>query len=230
VIAAETVRLLWLGDRAVTLELPRADSARVFGLAAALEAGLAAGKWPGASEVLPALRSVTLFFDPLIAEPEKWQDELRALAESAPSSVGSGRHWTVPVCFAAEFAPDLEKLAENGGLTRKQFIDLLTAGEVSVRMLGFLPGFAYLGELPEACRAPRLATPRTRVPAGSLAIAGAYCALYPWDSPGGWNLVGRTPIRLFDAANAAHPALFEAGDRIAWQIIDRGQFDRWPDQ
>ena len=100
-------------------------------------------------------------------------------------------------------------------------IALLTATEFSVYMLGFLPGFPYLGGLPAVLEMPRLATPRSRVPAGSVAIAGRMCAVYPWHSPGGWRLVGRTGARLFDATQAARPALLAPGDRVRWQAVAR---------
>jgi KipI family sensor histidine kinase inhibitor len=104
--------------------------------------------------------------------------------------------------------------------------ELVAATPLLVHMLGFLPGFAYMGDLPEVCRAARLATPRTRVPAGSVAVAGRLCAVYPWDSPGGWRIIGRTPLRLFDADNDVRPALLAAGDQVRWRPIDRREFDR----
>ena len=98
-------------------------------------------------------------------------------------------------------------------------IERLCATEFSAYMLGFLPGFAYLGGLPAALEMPRLATPRPRVPAGSLAIAGRMAAIYPWDSPGGWRLLGRTGVGLFDAGNAARPALLAPGDRVCFRAV-----------
>jgi inhibitor of KinA len=214
-------RLLWLGDRAVTLELPEADPERVLGLAAELrELAL-----PGAIEILPAMRSVTVYFDPHTAEPETWLDRVARLP-AAPRAQ-KRRRVSVPVCFDPEFAPDLAGLAAAKAMTPRRFVELFLAAPVSVRMLGFLPGFAYLGDLPPELRAPRLATPRAKVPAGSLAIAGANCAIYPWDSPGGWNLIGRTPISLFDPADAERPTVFEPGDEVVWTEIDRARFDAW---
>ena len=105
-------------------------------------------------------------------------------------------------------------------------IERLTATEFSVYMLGFLPGFAYLGGLPAALEMPRLATPRTRVPAGSLAIAGRMAAIYPWDSPGGWRLVGRTGVALFDAGSATRPALLAPGDRVCFRAVGRDATDQ----
>jgi len=208
-------RLLWLGDRAVTLELPEADAERVLGLAEEVRRL----DLPGLAEIVPAMRSVTLYFDPRAAAAETWETALTGLP-AAPRR-HARRRVSVPVCFDADYAPDLPALAAAKGMTPRRFVDLFLAAPVSVRMLGFLPGFAYLGDLPEELRTPRLVTPRAKVPAGSLAIAGANCAIYPWDSPGGWNLIGRTPIRLFDAADAAHPTLFEPGDEVVWQEIDR---------
>jgi KipI family sensor histidine kinase inhibitor len=214
--------VLWLGDSAITLELPEENAERVLGLAAALDAKIAEGAFPGAGEAVPAIRSVTLHFDPLAAEPESWIQELETLAAGLPTARPEPRDVTLPVCFDADFAPDLAEIARNS----KDFIEALTAEAVTVKMLGFLPGFAYMGDVPQACRAPRRKTPRSKVPAGSVAIAGALCAAYPWTSPGGWNLVGRTPARLFDPANAERPALLAPGDKVLWRAISRAEFDR----
>ena len=221
-LAEPGVRLLRLGDQAITLELPEENAERVLGLAAALDAKIAAGAFPGAGEAVPAICSVTLHFDPLTADPDSWLDELKAIAAAAPTRRPEPREWTLPVCFDAEFAPDLAGIAK----TPKDFIEALTAQPVTVKMLGFLPGFAYMGDVAETCRAPRRKTPRSNVPAGSVAVAGSMCAAYPWTSPGGWNLVGRTPARLFDPANEERPALLAPGDRVRWKPISRAEFDK----
>jgi KipI family sensor histidine kinase inhibitor len=202
--------------------LPEENAERVLGLAAALEERIAAGAFPGAGEAVPAIRSVTLHYDPLTAEPDSWLDALKALAEAAPTKRPDPREWTLPVCFDAEFAPDLAEIAPRP----QDFIEALTARPVTVKMLGFLPGFAYMGDIPAPCRAPRRKTPRSAVPAGSVAVAGALCAAYPWTSPGGWNLIGRTPARLFDPANEQRPALLAPGDQVRWKPISRAEFDR----
>jgi len=215
------VSLLWLGDRGVTLQLPEPDLEAVLGLADALQGLIERGELPGASEVLPAMRSVSLYFDPLAADPESWRQTLDTLLRDPPRRKAEGRVRTVPVCFDPDFGPDLLEHSE-------EFIAAFLAAPVSVRMLGFLPGFAYLGDLPEGLRVPRLKTPRAKVPAGSVAIANANCGVYPWESPGGWNLIGRTPISLFDPENSAHPAWFEPGDQVRWRRIGRDQFESWP--
>ena len=104
-------------------------------------------------------------------------------------------------------------------------IALLTAATYLVYMIGFMPGFPYMGGLPPQLAMPRLANPRKVVPARSLAVTGEMCAVYPWESPGGWNLLGRTPVPLFEAAEEAAPALLESGDQVRWRVVDRAEFE-----
>jgi len=221
-LAQPGVRILWLGDSALTVEFPEEDAARVLSLAAALDEEIAENRLPGAQETVPALRSVTLHFDPLTAEPDRWLDRVRELASHPPRPLADAREWELPVCFDADFAPDLADIAASP----KDFIEALTAQTVTVKMLGFLPGFAYMGDIPALCRAPRRKTPRSAVPAGSVAVAGAMCAAYPWTSPGGWNLVGRTPVSLFDPSRRDRPALLAPGDVVRWRPMSRAEFER----
>ncbi len=220
-------RLFALGDAAFTVEfgppqardVPPDIQARVLGFAAGLAELQAAGGLPGVIEWVPTFRSVTVHFDPDRCLHRHLADRLQALAAEGRQATDSGRKWTIPVCFDGEFAPDLDAVAVACGLSREAVIAQLTATEFTVRMLGFLPGFPYLSGLPASLEMPRLATPRPRVPAGSVAIAGRMGAIYPWDSPGGWRLVGRSPVTLFDATRADHPALFAPGDRVRWQAV-----------
>jgi KipI family sensor histidine kinase inhibitor len=130
------------------------------------------------------------------------------------------------VVFGDEFGPDLAQVADTTRHTQAEVIDALCATELRVFLIGFLPGFPYLGELPEWLRLPRRSTPRTAVPANSLAIAGAQAAVYPWQSPGGWHLLGRTPVRLFDLGDAARPALLAPGDTVSFTPLSRDEFLR----
>jgi len=130
------------------------------------------------------------------------------------------------VVFGDEFGPDLANVALASGRSEAEIIEALCATELRVFLIGFLPGFPYLGELPDWLHLPRLATPRAAVPANSLAIAGAQAAIYPWQSPGGWHLLGRTPVRLFDLADAARPALLAPGDMVRFAPIGRDEFER----
>ena len=128
--------------------------------------------------------------------------------------------------FGDEFGPDLAEVARATGRSESAVIEALCASELHVFLIGFLPGFPYLGELPEWLRLPRRTTPRTAVPANSLAIAGAQAAVYPWQSPGGWHLLGRTPVRLFDLNDVARPALLAPGDTVSFAPLSRDEFLR----
>src|SRR5439155_12189609 len=131
--------------------------------------------------------------------------------------------WRVPVCYDPEFAPDLDEVARLTGLSPGEVVALHSATRYHVYMLGFLPGFPYMGDLPAQFALPRRADPRVRVPAGSIAIATTLTAIYPYESPGGWHLIGATPIRLFDPERA-QPALFAPGDAVQCEPVDPAAF------
>jgi KipI family sensor histidine kinase inhibitor len=129
----------------------------------------------------------------------------------------------IPVCYGGDFGPDLEALAAHTQLEASEVIARHVRAEYRVAMLGFMPGFPYLLGLDKALHAPRRASPRTRVPAGSVAIGGAQTGIYPRELPGGWQLIGRTPLMLFDAARAP-PALLRPGQRVCFRAIEAGEF------
>ncbi len=224
------VRLLPLGDTAWTLEfgdtIDPAVHARVLGLTGALaEARRASGasEFAAIVDVVPAFRSLTVHYDPRRCAGDRLGELLLQLAATAGEAGVQGRQWQIPVCFAEEFAPDLNELARLADLEPQAAIGLMTCTEFRVYMIGFMPGFPYMGGLPAALQKPRLAVPRKAVPERSLAVAGEMCAVYPWESPGGWRLIGRTPVQMFSAADT-EPALLAAGDRVRWQAIDRATY------
>lgn len=227
--ALPEARLLPLGDAALTVEFGSAIEpqihARVLGFARALEGLAASGELDGVLEWVPTFRSITVHFDPDRIDGEALAADLLALARSSTSLTVAGAHWRIPVCFEPEFAPDLDELAAAKAMPRERVVELMTQTVFSVYMLGFQPGFSYMGGLPEALEMPRLASPRKRVPAGSVAVAQRMCAAYPWESPGGWRLLGRTPVPLFDAADAERPALLAPGDQVRWHAVDRGAYE-----
>lgn len=220
-------RLLHLGDAAWTVEFGEdvdpAVHARVLGYAATLEAARAAGELDAGIEWVPSFRSLTVHFDPLAVDARRLGARLLALARQAAPVAGGGRRLRVPVCFGGEGGPDLDDVAAAAGRTPEHLVEALTSRVMRVYLIGFMPGFAYIGDLPEPLRLPRLATPRTRVPARSFAIAGRLCGVYPFASPGGWRLLGRTPVALFDAGNAAAPTLFQPGDQVRWQAVSASE-------
>jgi KipI family sensor histidine kinase inhibitor len=223
-------RLRPLGDTAWIVEygevIDEPTHERVMGLAQALADARAQGRFSDVIEWVPAYTSVTLHFSAAGAADaaQESADALLALARSASPQARPGRCWRLPVCFEAEFAPDLAELAAACGLATDVVLGLMTSTAFRVYMLGFQPGFPYMGGLPAVLQRPRRNTPRTAVPERSLAVAAGMCAVYPWRSPGGWHLLGRMPLPLFDAANA-EPAWLRPGDLVRWQAIDRSRFD-----
>lgn len=193
---------------------------RVLGLAAAVEAMAL----PGVRDVVPASASLVVHFDPDGVESAEVARALEAcLAHAAPPR--SGRRVEIPVCYDPAFGPDLSEIAAFANLPASEVVERHAARAYRVFMLGFLPGFPYLGVVDERIAAPRLATPRGRVPAGSVGIAGRQTGIYPSDSPGGWQIIGRTPIMLFDEGKRP-PAVLQPGDEVRFVPIDRERFEQ----
>ena len=176
--------------------------------------------------IQPAYRSVLIAFDPLRAAAQEVETAVRALlSETAADPPSVPRRIEIPVCYDETFGPDLPEVAALNGLSRQQVIDIHSAGEYYVSFIGFTPGFPYLAGLSPRIGAPRRPTPRTRVPAGSVAIGGNQTGIYPISSPGGWRIIGRTPLALF-VPESASPALLALGDEVRFKRISRGEFDR----
>ena len=207
-------RLLELGDAALTLELgagiDSATSARVMAARDAIDAARLAG----VIDLVPTYRSLTVHFDPLVTNRAALSAALLAAANTQQKSALAGRHFEIPVRFGDDDGPDLAEVAATVGRGADEIVDTLCGLELHVYLIGFLPGFPYMGDLPEWLRLPRRATPRTAVPANSVAIAGPQAAVYPWISPGGWHLLGRTTVQMFDATNTERPALLAPGDTV----------------
>lgn len=189
---------------------------------------------PGVVEVAPAYTSVGVFFDPMqvasagagFATIFDWMAEQirQAVSRKTKSAKLTARLVKIPVCYDLEFAFDLNEVAQHAGLSAKQVVDLHQAAEYRVNCVGFTPGFPYLSGLPKNLAIPRRATPRTEIPAGSVAIGGAQTGIYSFRSPGGWNVIGRTPLQLFNPLKSP-PALLHAGDRVRIRPITRDEFN-----
>jgi KipI family sensor histidine kinase inhibitor len=175
-------------------------------------------------DLVPSYASLLVVFDLDRSDPFAVRRQLRAaLASLDGVDSGAGDLVTLPVYYSLESGPDLEVIAERGGISIEQVIEIHQQQEYRVYAIGFAPGFAYLGEVDERIAAPRLATPRKKVPRGAVAIADRQTAVYPAVSPGGWNLIGLCPQRMFDPA--AEPSMpVKVGDRIRFSAIDRAQF------
>lgn len=225
----DTPRLLPLGDSAWTVEFARHIDPAVHGRVMALDALVNDARqhdpaFAGIVDTVPTFRSLTVHFRP-DPDPLVLGERLLTLARSTEATTLDGRHWLLPACFYADFAPDLAEVAERHGMTPAAVVELLCQTAFRVYMIGFMPGFPYMGGLPACLHTPRLSTPRKLVPARSIAIAGEMCAVYPWPSPGGWNLLGRTPLDLFVAGDNP-PALLASGDCVHWRAIDRAEYSR----
>lgn len=213
-------RLRHAGDTLLLVEFePAIDVAvnrRVIGLARAIvEAGLS-----GTLDVVPAYASVGIHYDPLRFNPAALEAVLAsALREAPDDDEATARVIEIPVRYGAADGPDLADVAAFAGCTTDEVIARHTAGLYRVYMLGFLPGFAYLGGVEPSIAMPRRSSPRTRVPAGSVGIAGSQTGVYPCESPGGWQLVGRTSARMFDPARTT-PALLAPGDQVQFVAVN----------
>jgi KipI family sensor histidine kinase inhibitor len=218
---ADDALLLHVG--AETPPIDDAINARVHRLAARIRA--VAPAW--LRDLVPAYASLAVFFNPdVIAAPdvERWLDA-RLADDDGVTVATASRCIEIPVVYGGDFGEDLDSAAAELGLSPAALAERHAAGLYTVAMIGFAPGFPYLSGLNPALALPRLATPRTRVPAGSVAIGGAQTGLYPRESPGGWRLIGRTPLRLFDPLRAT-PSLLAPGDRVRFVAIDPREFAR----
>ncbi|WP_208456899.1 5-oxoprolinase subunit PxpB [Lysobacter solisilvae (ex Woo and Kim 2020)] len=211
---ADDALLLRIGER-----IDPATNARVHALCGRIRARRPA--W--LLDLVPAYASVGVFFDPAQIGMEAvtaWlRAQLAASSSAAPAATSAPRTVEIPVVYGGEAGPDLDSAAAELGITAQELVQRHAAGEYVVAMIGFAPGFPYLLGLDPALALPRLATPRTSVPAGSVGIGGAQTGLYPRESPGGWRLLGRTPLALFDPAREP-PALLAPGDRVRFLAVD----------
>ncbi len=226
------MRFAPLGDAAVTVELGSEFNAATLTRVQALVRSLEQVPPVGVVDVVAAYGTVTVCYDlpklphgyaGLCVEIEKRIGDLKAAGGAAGAT---GKRVTIPVCYGGEFGPELAAVAARAGLSVEAVIATHSGAEYGVQAVGFAPGFPYLGGLPEKLHTPRLATPRTRVPAGSVGIGGAQTGVYPLATPGGWNLIGRTPLALFRPTER-EPALLRVGDRVKFKAITAEEFAAW---
>ncbi len=180
----------------------------------------------GVLEIIPTYRSLLVVYDPVDTSPDRLKETLAALEENLKHiQIPPPEKIEIPVCYGGEFGPDIEFVAASHQLSVEEVIRIHAEPEYLIYMVGFTPGFPFLGGLPEMLHTPRLETPRTFVPKGSVGIANAQTGIYPVASPGGWQLIGRTPLTLF-APHRENPFLYQAGDMIKFKSISRDEFER----
>jgi inhibitor of KinA len=218
-----------MGDAAVMLEIGQAIDEPTLARVGSVARAIAAHPPAGVTDIVPAFGSVTVFYDP--RRSGGYDDLAAALLRlaaggDAAAPLPPARLMEIPVCYGGEFGPDLGVVAAHAGITPEEVIALHSGAEYRVHAIGFSPGFPYLGGLPPRLNTPRRATPRPQVPAGSVGIGSAQTGVYPVASPGGWNLIGRTPRALF-RLHKAPPALLMTGDRVKFRPITPGEFAAW---
>ncbi|HEX9324295.1 MAG TPA: 5-oxoprolinase subunit PxpB [Xanthobacteraceae bacterium] len=211
-------RFLPAGDTALVVEfgaeIERTLSERVLQLAEQIRSATLAG----VIETVPTFRSLLVHYDPLTTSGAQLAAGIRALGRGTGTSTRRRRLWRLPACYAAACAPDLAAVAERTGLHAADVIERHARTRFHVYMIGFVPGYPYMGDLPSELHLPRRADPRTRVPAGSIAIASSLTAVYPIESPGGWHLIGATPVRMFDPS-WQNPSLLAPGDAVLFEPV-----------
>ena len=223
----EKPRYRLMGDRSVLVELGDEISPLVNQKVRGLLVGLDHQKMDGILELVPGYRSLLVVFNPLEIELESLKGKIEnAVGQLDSSRLAPPRTIEIPVAYGDEYGPDLEWVAEFQKMTGEEVVQLHTEPLYRVYMIGFMPGFPYLGEVPDALVTPRRETPRTHVPQGSVAIAQKQTGIYPVESPGGWQIIGRTPIRLFDPEKKK-PSLLQMGDQVKFYAISKEDMQKW---
>ena len=219
-------RILHAGDSCLVVEFGDSIDMEINARVQALRSEIEKRPFRGFIEAIPTYRSLSVCFDPLRVSDELIE-LLMNLAKNAESARAEGEKKKllfVPACYEGDFAPDLAIVAANAGIPTDEVIRRHSARDCYCYMLGFVPGYPYLGGMDPALETPRLKNPREKIPAGSVAIGGKQTGIYPIDSPGGWNIIGKTPLRMFDPAR--NPAIFlEAGMWVRFVPISVEEFE-----
>jgi inhibitor of KinA len=215
-----------VGDRGLLVEYGDAIAPEINRKVRVMALALEQERPAGMVEVIPTYRSLLIVYDPMkadVAELEQALDDLEVRLDQI--RIPPPRTVEVPVLYGGECGPDIEFVARHAGLSIEDVVRIHSGTPYQLYMMGFTPGFAYLGGLPEAIHAPRLETPRVLVPAGSVGIANNQTGIYPVPSPAGWRIIGRAPVRLFDPLKS-EPFLYRAGDFIKFNSISEEEFTR----
>ena len=222
----QNVKILTAGDSSILIQFGNAIDPDINARIAATVQLMKEQHIEGVVDIIPAFCSLLINYDPRVISYDEMKTRMeKILSVEIAAGARKKKVFEIPVCYGGEFGPDLATIAEHAGLSEQEVIDIHTSTDYLIYMLGFLPGFTYLGGLDERIHTPRLANPRIRIPAGSVGIGGSQTGIYPMDSPGGWQLMGLTPVKTYDPDREV-PILVEAGDYIRFVPIDRAQYDR----
>jgi KipI family sensor histidine kinase inhibitor len=220
------LKFLPAGDLAVAVELGDEISLEINTQVRALEYLLQQKAVPGVLETVPTFRSLLVYYEPRVIGYDRLCETIVAFASQVDTSVlPPPRTVELPCCYDPELGLDLAAAAQRLGLAPDEVVALHAGAVYHVYFIGFTPGLPYMAGMPERIHLPRLETPRVRVPEGSVGIGGTQCCIYSVESPGGYWILGRTPLRLYDPG-ASDPVLLRAGDRVRFRVIDRREFER----
>lgn len=221
-------RFLRLGDSAITiqfgLDTTRELNQQVSAFINSLEEEINTGYLPQIIEYVPAVSSATIYFHPECNQADLISS-LKRISTKTINNHQLGLHWELPICFDPSFLNDLTEISEQLEINPHELQKKFCRSILQVFMIGFMPGFPFMGTISPELSIPRKSSPRTHVPSQSVAIAGKMCGIYPWDSPGGWNLLGKMPVPLFDKNNHIRPTLLRSGDMVSWKPITLPEFE-----
>lgn len=217
-------KVLTAGDTALVVEFGDSIDRRLSTWVLALAERLNARQLDGVIETVSTFRSLMVHYDPLLLPTASLTQQIAELMQDLRCREGAGRLWRLPACYDTSLAPDLDDVAARTGLSAAQVIDRHSAAAYHVYMLGFLPGFAYLGDVPAELVLPRRETPRLKVAAGSVAIAATMTCIYPLECPGGWHLIGRSPVALWER-RPRHGALLAPGDKVTFAPVSLREYE-----
>ncbi len=217
-------RILLAGDLALVVEFGNEISPACSEKVRRLNQSLRQKSIPGIVETVPTYRSLLIHYDPMRLSYRKLCRYIKAsVSTAAGADGGRKKRIEIPVCYGGQYGEDLQAVAQHVGLSEEEVIRLHSSGDYLIYMMGFLPGFPYLGGMDPRLKTPRLSDPRTSIPAGSVGIGGEQTGIYPIASPGGWRLIGRTPLKLYDS-KSEKPTLYQAGDYIRFHPIDEQEY------
>ncbi len=220
----QKIKILTAGDSSLLVEFGSEISPEVNQRITATVQLMKEQHIEGVVDLIPAFTSLLVNYDPRVISYEKIKKRISCLVRlEASAKEKRKRILEIPVCYGGEYGPDLEAIAANAGLSPEEVIRIHASQDYLIYMLGFLPGFAYLGGLDERIHTPRLANPRIKIRAGSVGIGGSQTGIYPLDSPGGWQLLGMTPVKTYDPERE-EPILYQAGDYIRFVPVEEAQY------
>ena len=220
----QEIKILTAGDSSLLIEFGDEISPKINQKIAATVKLMKEQHIEGVVDIIPAFCSLLINYDPRVIGYEDLKNRMKALVKvDIKAEAGKKKVYEIPVCYGGEYGPDLENIAKHAGLSVQEVIEIHSSRDYLIYMLGFLPGFTYLGGLDERIHTPRLASPRLKISAGSVGIGGSQTGIYPLDSPGGWQLMGMTPVKTYDPDREV-PILVEAGDYIRFVPVSEEEY------